>query len=279
MHRILIALLLGALPLLAAPPLELRAQRRTRSGADSWELKQEVLSWPPQKTAAIVCDMWDTHTCPAAAARVAEMAPRMNDLLKNLRARGVLIIHCPSDTMGFYAGTPQRLLAQQAPVSIPPVPLQKWCRVDPEREPPLPIDDSDGGCDCPRTWKKGDPYPWTRQIATLEIAPQDAITDSAEAYHLLQQRGIDHLILMGVHTNMCVLGRPFGIRQMVAQGKHVALVRDLTDAMYNPERPPHVSHAEGTALVVAHIEKYWCHTFTSDSVLGGTPFRFHEPKQ
>ena len=52
--------------------------------------------------------------------------------------------------------------------------------------------------------------------------------------NLLEQRGIENVILLGVHTNMCVLGRPFGIRQMVYQGKNVVLVRDLTDAMYNP---------------------------------------------
>jgi hypothetical protein len=63
---------------------------------------------------------------------------------------------------------------------------------------------------------------------------------------------------MGVHTNMCVLGRPFGIRQMVRLGKNVVLARDLTDAMYDPRQPPYVSHARGTELVVEHIERYWC---------------------
>jgi hypothetical protein len=55
---------------------------------------------------------------------------------------------------------------------------------------------------------------------------------------------------MGVHTNMCVLGRPFGIRAMVKLGRKVVLVRDLTDAMYDPRQPPYVSHARGTELVI-----------------------------
>jgi len=29
---------------------------------------------------------------------------------------------------------------------------------------------------------------------------------------------------------------------MVNLGRHVALVRDMTDTMYNPERPPGVDH-------------------------------------
>jgi len=117
---------------------------------------------------------------------------------------------------------------------------------------------------------------WTSQIDTLEIKAPDAITDSAEAYYLLQQRGIDNLIVMGVHVNMCVLGRPFGIRQMVRQGKNVLLMRDMTDSMYNSRSKPHVSHVRGTELVIEHIEKYWCPSVTSSDLLGGPSFRFAE---
>jgi hypothetical protein len=40
-------------------------------------------------------------------------------------------------------------------------------------------------------------------------------------------------------------------------GVRCNLVRDLTDAMYNPARRPFVSHDHGTELVIEHIEKYW----------------------
>jgi hypothetical protein len=73
---------------------------------------------------------------------------------------------------------------------------------------------------------------------------------------------------------MCVLGRPFGLRQMAKNGKNVVLVRDLTDTMYNPQRSPNVSHFEGTRLIVEHIEKFVCPTITSDQILGGKEFRF-----
>jgi hypothetical protein len=73
---------------------------------------------------------------------------------------------------------------------------------------------------------------------------------------------------------MCVLGRPFGIRQMVGLGKNVALMRDLTDTMYNPERAPKVSHFAGTNLVIEHVEKYWCPSFTSTDITEKPAFRF-----
>jgi nicotinamidase-related amidase len=251
-----------------------RERAETAQGSGEFRVAEKGLDWNPRQMALVICDMWDTHTCPDSAARVAEMASRVNDFAKAARAHGVLIIHCPSDTMAFYQDHPGRKLAQAAPPATPPVPLQRWCALDRTREAALPIDDSDGGCDGERTWKKGDPYPWTRQHSAIEILDGDAITDSAEAYNLMRERGIENVLVCGVHLNMCVLGRPFAIRQMVQQGQRVALVRDLTDTMYNPARAPYVSHFAGTRLMVEHVEKYWCPTITSAALLGGEPFRF-----
>jgi type 1 glutamine amidotransferase len=84
---------------------------------------------------------------------------------------------------------------------------------------------------------------------------------------------------MGVHTNMCVLGRPFGLRQMARNGKNVVLMRDLTDTMYNPERWPYVTHFVGTDRIIEHIEKFVCPTITSVDFLGGDPFRFKNDRR
>ena len=50
---------------------------------------------------------------------------------------------------------------------------------------------------------------------------------------------------------------------MVRWGQPIALVRDLTDTIYNPAMPPYVSHAEATRLVTAYIEKWWCPSIMS----------------
>ena len=249
-----------------------RARVPVATGSDRIEVIEKQVQWDPARTALVVCDMWDKHHCPDATERVAEMAPRMNDVLKAARTKGMLIIHCPSDTMEFYKGHPGRKLAQAAPKVETTAPLDGWRAIDGSKEPPLPIDDSDGGCD-------GSPdspsyKAWTRQHPALEIMDGDAITDSAEAFHLMRQRGIPNVLIMGVHINMCVLGRPFAIRQMVTQGQNVLLMRDMTDSMYNHRKRPWVSHFRGTELVVEHIEQYWCPSVTSAEFLGGEPFRF-----
>ena len=51
-------------------------------------------------------------------------------------------------------------------------------------------------------------------------------------------------------------------------------MRDLTDTMYDSRSRPFVSHFTGTDLVTEHIEKFWCPSVTSASILGGKPYRF-----
>ncbi len=118
--------------------------------------------------------------------------------------------------------------------------------------------------------------PWKQQTDLIKIDDAaDFISDRGdEVWNILQHRGIKNVILTGVHTNMCVLGRPFGLRQMARNGKNVVLMRDMTDTMYNPKRWPYVSHFEGTRCVISHIERFVCPTITSDQIIGGKPFRF-----
>ena len=242
--------------------LNLRSQvlKQDSNGHNYWEVVTEKKTLPATETAILLCDVWNKHWSRGATERVDAMAPRMNEVIKVARARGVQIIHAPSDTMDFYDGMPARQRMIDAPHVEPPEPLE-------HDDPPQPIDASDGGSDTGET----ESYKaWHRQHPGIEIDQEkDGISDNGqEVYNLMQQRGIKNLIIMGVHTNMCVLGRSFAIKQMVKWGVNVALVRNLTDAMYNPAKPPYVSHEEGTRLVVEYIEKFWCPSISSEELMG-----------
>ncbi|MBL8799990.1 MAG: isochorismatase family protein [Planctomycetia bacterium] len=265
------------------PPLQLTLRTRVKApGQDVYQAVEKKAAWNPRKTALIICDMWDDHWCKSAALRCGELTGPINALVKTARGRGVFIIHAPSSVTAFYKDAPQRQRALKAPFAATPVPLvteerwgTAWYWTDARREGVLPIDDSDMGCDCKTKCKIREA--WSRQTPGIEIAPDDAITDNGqETWNLLAERGIDHVLICGVHLNMCVLGRPFAIRQMVKLGKQVALVRDLTDTMYNPERPPGVQHFAGTDLVVEHVEKYWCPSIVSTDLTGKPAFRFKD---
>ena len=88
-------------------------------------------------------------------------------------------------------------------------------------------------------------------------------------YSILKEKGITTLVVMGVHTNMCVLNRSFAIKQMRKWGVDTYLVRDLTDAMYNPKMRPFVPHDRGTELIIEYIETYWCPSITGKDLAGG----------
>ena len=242
--------------------LTLRKRIQPYGAIDTWTEANFEQQFAPSRTAIIVTDMWDKHWCRGATERVGQIALRMEPLLEKARAAGILIIHAPSETMDFYAGSEGRRLAQSAPHADPP-------EAAPLHDPPLPIDDSNGGCDTPGDTEH---RAWTRETPLLTIAPGDVISDSgAEIYNVLRQRGIDTVFYMGVHANMCILNRTFGIRQMARWGIHCILVRDLTDAMYEPSSRPFVSHAAGTELVIEYIEQHWAPTVTSVQLMQTLP--------
>jgi nicotinamidase-related amidase len=262
------------------PVIKLHPRFQERQADGKYRTVEKEVEWNPERTAVIVIDMWDDHWCKSAAGRVVELAPAMDEALKIARQKGMFVIHAPSTCTEFYKDTPQRRRAIEAKFSPTPKPLTekerwgtKWNYPDAAREPELPIDDSDMGCDCREKCEIS--APWKRQIDLIEIAPDDAITDNGqETWNLLAERGSDNVIIMGVHLNMCVLGRPFAIRQMVYHGKNVVLVRDMTDTMYDPRMPPKVSHFEGTRLMVGHVERHWCPSILSTDLTGQPAFRF-----
>ena len=258
-----------------------RSRQEIPSAAGEFRVLSIKLNWAPSQTAIIVCDVWDQHWCKGATRRGGELAPRINEVVSKTRDRGVLIIHAPSGTMDSYQDHPGRKIARSAPEAAnPPKDIAKWCRWIDENEQATgyPIDHSDGGCDCEPTCNQASP--WRGQIDTIEISDKDAISDSGvEIWNLLEHRGIDNVIIMGVHTNMCVLGRPFGLRNMARYGKNVVLMRDLTDTMYNPRMRPGVSHFTGTDLVVEHVEKFVCPTVTSTALTGKPQFTFKNDRR
>jgi nicotinamidase-related amidase len=237
--------------------VNLRSKVEAFKGSGEWLAVNLEHVLPVEKTAVIVCDMWDKHWCSGATERVNGLVTRMAPFLESARKRGIQIIHAPSETMAFYETAPQRRRILALPKVDPPSPLSLF-------DPPLPIDDKRGGCDTPDQFYKA----WTREHPGLRIDASDVISDNGgEIYSFLRERGIRTLLVMGVHTNMCILNRSFAIKRMTALGVHCILVRDLTDAMYNPEDSPHVSHDAGTQLVIEYIEKYWCPTTTSGELL------------
>ncbi|MFM1920893.1 MAG: hypothetical protein RLZZ303_2527, partial [Candidatus Hydrogenedentota bacterium] len=282
-----IAALCMLLPALASA--ETFSLKLRQAAPDHGRIETRPAEWPAASTAIIVCDVWDAHHSINAVKRLEEFVPRIDAVLKEARDRGAVIVHAPSDCMDAYAGHPARERAMKTkPAKPQPEGVNDWVmRLPSEQGARYPVDQSDGGeDDDPREhaeWERelekqgrNPAMPWKAQHPGITIdAERDYISDrGGEVWNILEARGVEQVILVGVHTNMCVLGRPFGLRQMVRLGKQVALLRDLTDCMYNPASWPRVDHFTGNALVLDYIERHVCATITSDQILGGEPFRF-----
>lgn len=249
----------------------------------------ESQSWDAAKTAVIICDMWDAHHCYRAVMRATEMADQLDRFVDHARNAGSKIIHAPSSCMAAYENHPARLRAMNEPKSLGiPKDINQWCySTDRESPDQYPIDQSDGGEDdtaeehanwAAKLEARGlDPKsPWKKQMDAIKIdGRNDFISDKGdEIWSILSNRSIENVIMVGVHTNMCVLGRPFGLRQLSKNGMKVVLVKDLTDSMYNPGAKPFVSHFTGTDLIISYIQRHVCPTITSNQLLGGDAFRF-----
>ena len=204
-----------------------------------------------------------------------ELAPAMNQTIAAARAKGILIIHAPSSCMDAYKDHParkERKRPPRPPIS-PSTSASGATRFRPRNaaftRSTSPTAAATTDRNAPRA-RPGDHRP--RPSKSSRKTP--SATRGQEIWNLLESRGITNVMLMGVHTNMCVLGRPFGLRNLARSGKNVVLVRDLTDTMFNSRRWPYVSHFEGTNRIIEHVEKFVAPTILSTDLSGRPSFKF-----
>ncbi|MDR1129872.1 MAG: NPCBM/NEW2 domain-containing protein [Prevotellaceae bacterium] len=184
----------------------------------------------PAKTAVIIIDMWNSHWCMTASERVSAMVPRMNSVLSAARELGMQIVWNPSDVVTAYSGYPQYERAVAVELRQTP-----QIREDLSAKFTAPY----GKCMCgPGIHCHGN-YGWDAMHPDLKIDDNDLISSSTdEIFSLLSERGVTGVIYMGVHTNMCVFGKPGAMSSMWKAGFNCMLARDLNDAYtaYEPDR-------------------------------------------
>lgn len=226
-----------------AVEVEWRLQSRD---AGSGKIQVTTEKVDPARVGVIAVDVWNYHWCKTATMRVDAIVPRLNRALEAARALGMQVMLCPSDVVDNYVGYPQRM----AVLALPLVPVPQVVEVN---CPPAP---DAGGCACGPERCAGN-YGWDGMHPGLRIGEGDWMPDTqAEVYALCQKYGLTHLVYMGFHTQVCLLGKPMGLRAMKEAGLKCVLARDMTDAHpgYDPSRgfTPDLN----TEQVVEHFERY-----------------------
>ncbi len=211
----------------------------------------------PSRIGVIAVDVWNYHWCKTATMRVDAFVPRINKALEAARSMGMTVMLCPSDVVDNYVGFPQR----EAVFALPTVPVPEVMKVT------CPAVPDAGGCACGRE-RCGGNYGWDGMHPDLKIGKNDWMPDTqAEVYAICQQRKLTHLIYVGFHTQVCLLGKPMGLRAMKSAGLQCVLARDMTDAHpgYDPAR--NFTPDLNTEQVVEHFEKHLAPTIHFQNVL------------
>jgi hypothetical protein len=177
--------------------VRLRTQRLVQNAAGYavWRVEEGPETLDATRTALVLCDVWDRHTCRGAEERLERLLPRMQQVAMAMRQRGALIVHAPSDTRDYealYGSTPARRRVLDVPRVEPPENRD-------HDEPPLPVDQTDPCDTCP---DEEHPFPWpadrrrppaTRQHPAIEIDHgRDVISyQGRELWSFYQHRGIE----------------------------------------------------------------------------------------
>lgn len=223
--------------------IELTLQSRER---DSGRIALATERIDPARVGVIAVDVWNYHWCKTATMRVDAIVPRLNQALEAARALGMTVMLCPSDVVDNYVGYPQR----QTVLALPEFPVPTLVDVTCPEPPDA------GGCACGRE-RCAVNYGWDAMHPGLRIGESDLMPDTqSEVFAICQQRGLTHLIYVGFHTQVCLLGKPMGLKAMKSAGLRCLLARDMTDAHpgYDPARgfTPDLN----TEQVIEHFEKH-----------------------
>jgi len=226
-----------------AVPVEWTLQTRDPVSGETVLTRETVDS---KRVGVVAVDVWNYHWCKTATMRVDAIVPRMNQALAAARDLGMTVMLCPSDVVDNYVGFPQRERVFQLPLMPVPDAVTVTC-------PPVP---DAGGCACGAERCSGN-YGWDGMHPGLVIGADDWMPDTqAEVYALCRKLGLTHLLYVGFHTQVCLLGKPMGLKAMKSAGLQCVLARDMTDAHpgYDPARQ--FTPDLNTEQVVAHFEKH-----------------------
>ncbi len=174
------------------------------------------------KIGIVIVDPWNYHWCMTACERVSAMVPRWNLALEAARKSGMTIIWVPSDVVAAYSGYPQRERALGT--ELYKVPIVKEM---PQAKFTPPV----GKCMCGPGINCKVNYGHNAMNPALRLDENDLIASTTEeVYSLLRGKDITHVIYMGLHTNMCLYGKPGALKYLWQTGLTCMVARDLNDA-------------------------------------------------
>ena len=213
----------------------------------------------PKKTAIIAVDAWHYHWCRTWRNRAGSLIPRFNYSFDAARKLGMTLLFSPTNAMRDLNQSQQR----RNTLALPEHSLPQLANLP----DPYPGALRFGMCEC----GLGDDCHYTNNVNNqhpdLKMMPDEYIAlTQQEAYNILKHHGITHIVYTGFATNMCMWGKPTGMKYMRQFGFRCMVARDLTEAItryaeesFNPTR--------GTLEVIELIERELAPTISMEDTL------------
>ncbi|GMU39616.1 MAG: hypothetical protein AMXMBFR23_04820 [Chloroflexota bacterium] len=223
-----------------APEVTLTVRRVDAAGVVS----ETPVILDPRRVGIVVVDVWDSHPDPVAAERVESLVPALNRSLDAARDLGMTVFIALADVPveAIPGGTPARPDRPQMPFAYP-----GRTAVSPAYAEIPYFNAAEGQTQVPPTVEVPARPLWTTVHPDLRLDPRDVVLDAREwwpadreeswasistrqLYWESVDRGITHLVYVGVHTNWSVFTKNFSMEPMQRAGFTVLLARDLSDA-------------------------------------------------
>jgi len=257
----------------------------TSRDATTGEATTTPATLDPARIGIVVIDPWNAHWDPVAQARVDALVPLLNAALDDARAWGMTVFVAAADIpLAAIAVEPGPTLSRpEVSIAVAPPAFPGNGFWWPER-PDIPYFNAHPDqSQVPPDVERGRLPRWTNVHPGLRIASTDIVIDwerwqpddTEEAWNLpstrrviieARDRGLTHLVFVGVHTNWSVLTKNVGMTNLERAGFTVLVARDLVDAFTGngvnweaepPREDPSVTPDWGNRASIEFIERWF----------------------
>lgn len=236
-------------------------ERTDLSERDALRVTREM-TIPSDAAAIVLVDVWDRHYLSSHQQRATEIVTnRLVPLLEACRSAGIAVVHAPApeaarkyESWLQYAGDAELFGAPSGPApSWPPAEFRHRQGEYAQYARPSPSGELAQLIDAQRRDR--------RIVPQIHPREGDFVVATGDQLHrLCRHRRILHLFFAGFATNMCVMARDYGIRQMARRGYNCILIRDCTTGIESAETLDSLSLTEAAVWEVEML-----HGFTVDS--------------
>lgn len=197
------------------------------------EILHEERHWslPAEQSALVLVDCWAEHFIRSHQENSGRiMQEVLAPVVEAARRAGVLVIHAPSPN---YIDIYPQWVAYASDRDLgfePPAPIPAW--------PPAEFRNRAGEYAAYKRPEEPKVREWLTDMSRYRIAdvlapqPGDFVIRTGDQLHrLLTHQHRLHLFYAGFATNMCILYRDYGTRDMGRRGYNILLLRDCTDGI------------------------------------------------